>query len=211
MITTARAVPSLSTLVLAVVLVLWSFARAVCAQTVGTGTIVGTLTDPSGLVISGAKVTIANTATGQIVELATNSSGTFNSGALIPGDYKVQVSMKGFSPSEAAVTMLVGNTATVNLSLQIGPETQAIQVYGTEIRVNTEQPTVQGVLTAQIENLPFSGRDFLDLAQLEPGVQIQDGSNFGFGSKDGYSSISFGGRFGHTARIEVDGIDLLMR
>jgi len=43
------------------------------------------------------------------------------------------------------------------------------------------------------------------LSQLEPGVQIQDGTNFG---KDGYSSISFGGRFGRTARIEVDGIDI---
>ncbi len=57
----------------------------------------------------------------------------------------------------------------------------------------------------QIENLPVNGRNFLDLAQLEPGVQIQDGANFG---KDGYSSISFGGRFGRTARIEVDGIDV---
>jgi hypothetical protein len=65
---------------------------------------------------------------------------------------------------------------------------------------------VQGVLSEQeIENLPFNGRNFLDLAQLEPGVQIQDGANFG---KDGLSSISFGGRFGHTTRIEVDGIDV---
>jgi len=47
------------------------------------------------------------------------------------------------------------------------------------ISVNTEQATVQGLLTAQqIENLPVNGRNFLDLAQLEPGVQIQDGANF---------------------------------
>ena len=74
--------------------------------------------------------------------------------------------------------------------------------------MNTEQPTVQGVLTsAQIEKLPINGRNFLDLAQLEPGVQIQDGGNFD-PTKNGFSSISFGGRYGRTARIELDGIDV---
>ena len=106
------------------------------------------------------------------------------------------------------VTVLVGNTATVNVNLQIGQENEVIEVRGSEMRVNTEQPTVQGVLTAQqIENLPVNGRNFLDLAQLEPGVQIQDAANFGLG-KDGFSSVSFGGRFGRAARIEVDGIDV---
>ena len=73
--------------------------------------------------------------------------------------------------------------------------------------MNTEQATVQGVLSPeQIETLPINGRNFLDLAQLEPGVQIQDGGNFD-PTKKGFSSISFGGRFGRTARIEVDGVD----
>src|SRR6202035_2670745 len=72
----------------------------------------------------------------------------------------------------------------------------------------TEQATVQGVITEnQIANLPVNGRNFLDLAQLEPGVQIQDGQNFD-PTKAGYSSISFGGRYGRTARIEVDGVDV---
>ncbi len=59
----------------------------------------------------------------------------------------------------------------------------------------------------QIASLPVNGRNFLDLAQLEPGVQIQDGANFD-PTKVGYSSISFGGRFGRTARIDVDGVDV---
>ena len=147
--------------------------------TVGTGSIVGTVSDPSGAVISGGKVTITNVATGQVIELATNSSGSFNSGALIPGNYKTLVSAKGFSSAEVPVTVLVGNTATVNVNLQIGNEKEVIEVQGSALRVNTEQATVQGVLNAQqIENLPVNGRNFLDLAQLEPGVQIQDGANF---------------------------------
>src|SRR5207248_2343482 len=83
-----------------------------------------------------------------------------------------------------------------------------IEVQATSVAINTEQPTVQGVLTTeQIENLPFNGRNFLDLAQLEPGVQIQDGGNFD-PTKNGFSSVSFGGRYGRTARIELDGIDI---
>ena len=176
--------------------------------TVGTGSIVGLVSDPSGAVIAGAKIKISNVGTGQVVELTTNSSGSFNSGALVPGNYKTLVSAKGFSSAEASVTVLVGNTAAVNMNLQLGQENQVVEVHGSEIRVNTEQPTVQGVLNAdQIETLPVNGRNFLDLAQLEPGVQIQDGQTFD-PTKAGYSSISFGGRFGRTARIEVDGVDV---
>jgi hypothetical protein len=179
------------------------------AQTTnGTGSLVGTVSDPSGAVVSGATVRITNAATGQVLDLITNSSGSFNSGALVPADYKIQISAKGFNSVEATMTVLVGNTATLNVSLKIGSEDQVLEVQSSALRVNTEQPTVQGVLTEQqIEHLPVNGRNFLDLAQLEPGVQIQDAANFSLG-KDGFASISFGGRFGRTARIEVDGIDV---
>jgi hypothetical protein len=195
--------------VLLAMLTLRSLVCPLFAQTtVGTGSIVGNVTDPSAAVISGARVTIANVATGQVMSLSTNSSGAYNSGALLPGNYKVQISARGFSQVETPVTVLVGNTATVNAKLQIGQESQVVEVQGSAVRVNTEQATVQGVLNAeQIENLPVNGRNFLDLAQLEPGVQIQDGQDFD-PTKAGYSSISFGGRFGRTARIEVDGVDV---
>jgi Carboxypeptidase regulatory-like domain len=180
--------------------------RLLAQTTVGTGSIVGIVSDPSGAVISSAKITITNMATGQVIQLSTNSSGSFNSGALIPGDYKTQVTATGFRSVEVSTTVLLGNTATVNVHLQIGAENQVVEVKSSELSVNTEQPTVQGVLSEkQIENLPINGRNFLDLAQLEPGVQIQDGGALG---KDGFSSLSFGGRFGRTARIEVDGIDV---
>jgi hypothetical protein len=74
------------------------FPSLLAQTTVGTGSIVGTVSDPSSAVISGANVTITNVAAGQVIELTTNSSGCFNSGALIPGNYKAQVSAKGFGP-----------------------------------------------------------------------------------------------------------------
>jgi len=176
--------------------------------TVATGSIVGTVTDPTGAAVEGAKVTITNMGTNQVIALTSNATGSYNSGALTPGSYKVQIAAKGFSSSSQVITVQVGNTATANASLQVGQESTVVEVQGSALSVNTEQSEVQGVLTSsQIENLPVNGRNFLDLAQLEPGVQIQDGQNFD-PTKAGYSSISFGGRFGRTARVNVDGVDV---
>ena len=176
--------------------------------TISTGSIQGTVTDPNGSVVPGAKVTISNRATGQSSVLSTNSNGGYVSGSLIPGDYTVRVESKGFQSSEAHIPVQVGVISPANIKLKVGEGTQTITVEATAIAINTEQATVQGVVTPQqMENLPVNGRNFLDLAQLEPGVQIQDGGNFD-PTKNGFSSISFGGRFGRTARIEVDGVDI---
>ncbi len=175
--------------------------------TVSTGNIAGTVTDPSGAVVPGAKVTITNKATSQLVSVATSSAGTYTSGSLTPGAYKVRVEAKGFRTTELSVTVQVSGTTPGNVSLQLGAETEVVEVQGSSVQVNTEQATVQGVVTTQqIEQLPIS-RNFLDLAQLEPGVQIQDGATFD-PTKNGFSSISIGGRAGRTARIEVDGLDI---
>src|SRR5689334_3118077 len=180
---------------------------ALLAQ-ISTGSIQGTITDPTGAVLSGAKVTITSQASGQALVLTTNSRGAYVSGPLAPGVYTVRVENKGFATIETPVTVQVGEIASGNFTAEVGQESQVIEVQATSVAINAEQPTVQGVLTTeQIENLPINGRNFLDLAQLEPGVQIQDGGNFD-PTKNGFSSISFGGRFGRTARIEVDGIDI---
>ncbi len=180
-----------------------------CAQsTIATGSIQGTVTDPNGAVVPNAAVTITNKATGQTSKLTSSGSGTFSSGALIPGEYTVRIEAKGFHTQVLNVPVQVGNIASGSTKLTLGQSTEVVEVTGSAVAVNTEQATVQGVLTTQqIENLPINGRNFLDLAQLEPGVQIQDGGNFD-PTKNGFSSISFGGRFGRTARIEVDGIDI---
>jgi hypothetical protein len=176
--------------------------------TISTGSIQGTVTDPSGAVLSGAKISITNKATNQVITTSSNSAGTYASGALIPGQYLLRVEAKGFKATELPVTVEVGVTINGNVKLQVGQSTEVIEVQGSAVNVNTEQAVVQGVLTTdQIENLPVNGRNFLDLAQLEPGVQIQEGSTFD-PTKNGFSSISFGGRYGRTARVEVDGVDV---
>ncbi len=175
--------------------------------TVSTGSIQGTVTDASGAVLPGVKITITGP-TGQVISSTTNDQGGYTAGNLIPGTYKVRLEQKGFKTAQLPLDVKVNNTANGSVKLEIGQESTIIDVEASSVQVNTEQATVQGVLTAsQIENLPVNGRNFLDLAQLEPGVQIQDGENFD-PTKVGYSSISFGGRFGRTARINVDGVDV---
>ena len=199
-----RYASSVSSLLGVLVLCTLTFAQT----TISTGSIQGTVTDPSGAVVPGAKISIRNTGTNQVTETTTTSSGIYASGALMPGQYTVRVEAKGFQTVELPVVIEVNTTAAANTRLPVGESVQVIEVRGSTLAVNTEQATVQGVLTSQqIENLPINGRNFLDLAQLEPGVQIQDGATFD-PTKNGFSSVSFGGRFGRTARIEVDGIDI---
>jgi hypothetical protein len=178
------------------------------AQTTAQGSVQGTVTDPSGAVVAGAKITITNKATGQVVNTATNGSGTYSSGALLPGQYVVRVEAKSFKTAELPVTVQVTVTSAGNIRLAVGQPNEVGEVRTSAAQVNTEQATVQGVLTAeQIDKLPVNGRNFLDLAQLESGVQMQDGTSFD-PTKAGYASVSINGVFGRTPRIEVDGLDV---
>jgi Carboxypeptidase regulatory-like domain len=189
-------------------LVVLFYPRVSAQTTISTGSIQGTVRDASGAVLPGAKITITNQATGRVVQATTSAAGTYTSGALIPASYTVRVEAEGFKTTQLTITVLVGVTASGNATMQVGQANQVVEVRASANQVDTEQVTVQGTLTTQqIENLPINGRNFLDLAQLEPGVQIQDGGNFD-PTKNGFSSISFGGRYGRTARIEVDGVDV---
>jgi len=184
-------------------------ASRVSAQaSISTGSIQGTVTDAQGAVVPSAKVTILNNGTGQKISPPLNGAGIFNSGPVEPGSYTIHVESAGFKTTDVGVVVQVGNIASETVVLQVGSGSTTVTVEATTETVNPDQVTIQGVVTQeQIENLPINGRNFLDLAQLEPGVQIQDGGNFD-PTKKGFESVSFGGRFGRTARIEVDGFDI---
>ena len=180
---------------------------ALAQATTATGSIQGTITDPSGAVVSGAAITITSASTGQELRVISSTAGTYNSGAFLPGMYLVRIEVPGFRPVSLPVVVQVGVISAGNVKLQLGTELLALTVESVVITVNTEQATVQGVVTPeQIQQLPTNGRNFLDLAQLEPGIQIQDGGNF-HPTKTGFVGVSVGGRYGRTTRIELDGID----
>src|ERR1700722_20084436 len=196
------------TIFLALLALLVGSQSAWSQATIGSGSIQGTVSDPQGAAVAGAKVSIAAQGGGKAVDVSTDGSGLYNSGLLTPGVYTVRVTAQGFKTLALAVTVQVGGISNGNLQLELGAESSVVEVTASTTSVNTDQAEVQGVVTQeQIENLPINGRNFLDLAQLEPGVQIQDGGDFD-PTKTGFSSISFGGRYGRTARIEVDGVDV---
>ena len=175
---------------------------------VGTGSIVGVVTGPSGTAANSIKITIANMQTGHTIDLTPSVAGIFQSGALPPGKYKVQVASKSFRTVSQTFTVQMGNTAAMNVALEPGNENEIVEMASRAGTVNTEQPSVQGVLsTFPFDSLPVNGRNLFAYAQLEPWVQLEDGQNYGL-SKAGYSYFSLAGRSGRKTRMTLDGIDL---
>ena len=173
-----------------------------------TGGIRGVITDSTGGVLPGVEVTITNQNTGRSVVAITVDNGTYQVRAITAGEYEVRVSLTGFKTEVGQVTVPVGTIMSANFSLEIGLITEVITVESSAIAVDTSTNTVQGLVTAtEIANLPMNGRNFLDLAQTEPGVQLVDGGTFD-PTKNQMTGISIGGRSGRVTRITVDGIDL---
>src|SRR6201981_3604487 len=175
---------------------------------VQAGSIQGVVSDPQGGGVPTSKGTITNKDTGATLDTTTPSAGSFVSGSLVPGTYTVRVEAPSFKTVTGTYVVQINQVSSAPIKLELGASTTVVEVSGQVISVNTDQSQVSGTLTTQqIENLPINGRNFLDLAQLEPGVQIQDGGNFDT-TKIAFSSISFGGRYGRSARISVDGVDV---
>src|SRR3989442_13096859 len=136
-----------------------------------TGTIAGVVTDRNGARVAGARVTISNRDTGLVRNITTSTEGDFGAAALPAGVYTVAAEATGFRRLERAATVEAGTTTTVNLTLEIGEVTEQVTIDDVAPLINYESHQVGGVVSRQqIENLPLNGRNFLDLARLEPGV-----------------------------------------
>ena len=148
-------------------LLICTIQSALAQTTISTGSIQGVISDPSGAVLRGAKVTILNKATGQSISATTNDAGAYVSGALAPGQYEVRVESTGFKTTVQSVIVQLNTTSTVNAKLSLGDSNQVVEVQAESVAVNTEQATVQGILNAQqIQNMPINGRNFMPAARL---------------------------------------------
>jgi hypothetical protein len=189
-------------------LALVSLCGAALAQ-VPVGSISGVVKDQSGAVLPGATVTATSLADAGTRAVSTNDQGFFIVPTLLPGQYKLVVEAKGFRNYEVQrVTVEVGQSARIEASLSVGAEAISVEVAGGDVAgVDTQQATVGGVVTArQIDELPLNGRNYLELARLEPGVEINEGRAFD-PTKARYTGVSIGGRSGRETRITIDGID----
>lgn len=139
---------------------------------VSTGTILGTVADPTGAVIHSASVDVRNTATNTSRTTATDTTGLYNIPELIAGTYQVKVSAAGFR-SEVIddVVVNVGEQQTVNFQLLVGTSTEVVKVTTAAPEVDLSTSIVQPVVDQKtIVELPLNGRDWGSLATLQPGV-----------------------------------------
>lgn len=116
-------------------------------STIGTGSIRGVVLDPGANSMPDAKVTITSKDNGRKITPEVTSSGEFNSGPITPGRYTVRVEATGFKTIEQGFEAQVGQITTANLTLELGSSSTVITVEGTSVQVNTDQTSVQGVLT----------------------------------------------------------------
>ena len=139
---------------------------------VSGATILGTVTDPAGAVIANAQVTIKDIATGVDRTVTTNSAGFYSAPNLGSGTYELRVSAPGFAVGMASgITLTVGAQQTVNIVLPVGKANAMVEVTGVATSVDLATSDLSSQVDGtEIRELPLNGRDWAQLATLEPGV-----------------------------------------
>ena len=172
-----------------------------------SGTISGTVTDPSSAVIANAHVLVHNDDTGVQRTLITSSAGTFTAPAIPIGSYTVSVDASGFgSYKRTGITLTVGQTLNLNLSLKItGSETLTVQDVPPAVNLSSDQ--ISGLVDArQVKELPLNGRSYDQLLLLNPATVNYTNQRSG---STGTSNSSVGSMFSASGRRPQDNLFLL--
>jgi len=169
------------------------FATSAFAQ---EATIVGTVTDPTGLLVANAAVKITNTDTGIVTNLATNTDGQFVAPDLHIGHYIVRAEAKGFKSGERKdIVLQVGDRQRVDFKLEVGSQSETVTVEANAVTVQTETGEVSGVVTGQqITELATNGRGIYNLEALQPGASSIQGDFTVPTSSTGDFNVSFNGQ-----------------
>lgn len=169
-----------------------------------TGAINGNVTDSSGAVVAGAKITATNVETNVSTTAVSNSSGVYNIRFLNVGQYKVTVEAAGFAPQTLGPFPLeAGQEASFNAKLSIAGTVSTVDVTGALVPlINTENSTLGATLDAKsIDAVPMIGRNFLSLTEYLPGaIQTNPGGNTNSSGNTGNSAIGRGG-----SQVSVNG------
>ncbi|MEQ1948519.1 MAG: carboxypeptidase regulatory-like domain-containing protein [Bryobacteraceae bacterium] len=178
-------------------------ASAAFAQS-GNSVISGSVKDASGLAIPAAKIKIANRDSGVQVETVTNEEGLYRFAALVPGGYQLDVAADGFDRvSRGPVTLQISQTLALDFTLQVGAQSQTVQVTEAAPLVESQSSNVGQAVTRQmLEGLPLPNRAASSLVALAPGVVMIDS---GSGTAENYPVFSVAGGRARNQNFVMDG------
>ena len=169
-----------------IVLVFTMFTSIRVQAQVSGATLMGTVTDSSGSAIPNAEVSIKNVATGETRALTTDAAGLYTAPNLLPGEYEVTTTAPGFSTAvRSGITLTVGAQQLLNIPMKVGEVSEKVEVTGEAPDVQLTSSAINGVVsqTAVVE-LPLNGRDWTQLATLQPGVESLGSIQANTGGKD---------------------------
>src|ERR1044072_9234186 len=190
----------LSTLILSAHLTAFS-------QQAANATLNGTVSDPMGAVIAGAKIPPTQTATGIKRDAVTNNDGLYVFSNLAPGDYELSIEAAGFATKVTKdLALNVGQTVTVNTQLEVDITKENVdQITYTPPLIDKSTSLIDGVsLSREVHSLPLNGRNFLELALLIPGNS--PAPNFD-PTKTNTVVISSAGQLGRGGNVTIDSAD----
>ena len=184
---------------------------SVSAQTF-YGSIVGTVTDPTGAAIAGSQVTLTNTRTGDRRTDQTDNQGSYQFVNLAPGIYKVDIEAKGFKHlTRDQVQVEIQNAVRIDASMQIGDVGQVVEVTSQATQLQTENSSLGHEVEGRVvEQMPLNGRNVLNLVALVPGVVAQGSSlsNPTNTNISAWGNYQIGGGFGNQSAAFLDGAPL---
>ncbi len=168
-----RPIQAIAAIALAFAFAAPSFAQA------GKAELFGEIQDPQGLVVSKAKVAIAEPATGAQIETLTDEHGDYHLLGLSAGQYVLSVDKPGFRPyRQEGITLRIGDQTRLDVKLEVGQATQSVEVNAQTTLLETASGSVSyHVVHPEIETLPLDGRNFIPLVALSPGVALPGGGS----------------------------------
>ena len=174
------------------------------------GSIFGTVTDPQGAAVAGAKVTVTSVRKGTTEQTTTNDSGNYSVTHLIPDVYNVKVESSGFKAFEATNIQVSADTAArVDGQFQVGGAQETIEVTAEAPELKTDRADVATIFNERaVENLPIYNRNFTEFELLSPGTQKLVGwTHAKTENPQGSQQIFVNGQHFSGTAYELDGTD----
>ena len=207
----------------AVICIVLLFSGAVAVAQTITGSVRGSVTDPRGAQVAGAKVAVTNIATGVTTRTSTDKSGLYNVGFLVLGNYTVSITAPGFETSTVGPFILqIDQIVTADAKLQVGKASTSVNVVADQsLLLNTENSTIStSISSTELENMPIDGLNIQEATLFVPGAINPTASAIGGQLGTGRDSFttheegpgdaipSFNGNRQQSNSYILDGIDI---